>query len=394
MRQFIVVMGADADARFMEDDFLSIDRFPTDVGYATVTYRTRHADEGFEALVPREMWIEVRGEADLELPEAINVFGGAGAEFIAVIAFASNAWVGDAYPKIAYDASPDSSERAHFSAFAREERGTIPRPSRRIPVDATGALVNAVARHEQAGRIGRAISQYALALGHWKPGHESLALAHLFMGMEALTPIAVSRVLSATGLDREGLAAQYELDDAGKLNAHVRRSVLFQGDDEAATNAQKARNGFQHGFMDFRDVRSLAASVRDRTAQYLRSAVLELVEVGDSVRHVLESPPHDLPMRSFLARYMWGTLVGTAQDPAEPEKQYPHVNWSSRLSAIRLEADGRYTVVPEETMQASFNKALTYRPERLEMWGPDDPTVGSGTDGDIRVIRASDEQLG
>ncbi len=44
---------------------------PTEVGAIDVAFRTRFADEGYESPVPREMWIDVRGSGDAELPAII-----------------------------------------------------------------------------------------------------------------------------------------------------------------------------------------------------------------------------------------------------------------------------------------------------------------------------------
>jgi hypothetical protein len=163
-----------------------------------------------------------------------------------------NAWVGDAEPKIAFDATPHATERRHLSNFVREERGTLPRPGRNVDVAATVALLQAVKDHAATNRLRRAIAQYAMALGHWKDGHETMALAHLYIGMEALTPAALRRERHRTGLDDDGLASRYRIDErrkssrAARLQAVIRREVLFQGDAEAASKARQASDGFEH----------------------------------------------------------------------------------------------------------------------------------------------------
>ena len=42
-----------------------------------------------------------------------------------------------------------------------------------------------MAKHPEIRRLTRAVGQYALALDNWRLGKETLALAHLWMGMEA-----------------------------------------------------------------------------------------------------------------------------------------------------------------------------------------------------------------
>jgi hypothetical protein len=379
MASFVVVLGADSDARFPEGaEAFSVDRFPTSVGLARLTYLTRHGKEGYESPVPREMWIEVRGEAEgAELLDVIGAYANAAAQFLPLLSFSANAWVGDAEPKIAFDATPTATERRHFSNFVSEEVGVLPRPGRNVDVAATAALALAVIDHPETDRLRRAIAQYAMALGHWKMGHETMALAHLYIGMEALTPAALRRERDRTSLDNDALAVHYGIEERRqgsritKLHAAVRRQGLFQGDDEATTKAREASDGFEHGFLDFAKVRTLAAEVRDRAARYLRAAVLDISEVDAAVRATLEAPPYDKPLRSFISRYMWGTLLGEAEDMAAPDQAYPGLKWSSRLKEFRREEDGTYTVTPEETMTMSFNEALSYRRDRFEIWGPE-----------------------
>jgi hypothetical protein len=375
---FIVVLGADSDARFPEGgDTLRVTNFPTRVGRVDMSYLTRHSEEGYESAVPREMWIDVRGEAEAELPEVVQAYANAGAQLLPLIAVSANAWVGDAEPKIGFDATPRATERRHFTNFVPEEFGTLPRPGRNVDVAATVGLLKAVGGHPEEERLMRAMAQYALALGHWKMGHETLALAHLYMGIEALTPIALRREKNRSGLDDDALAERYGIDErrrgarATKLHALIRRQILFQGDDEAASKARQASDGFEHAFLDFAEVRGLAQAVRDRTARYLRGAIFDFCDLEEATRATLEAPPFDTPLRSFVTRYMWGTLLGEAEDMAAPDQAYPVLKWRSRLKEFRREPDGMYSVTPEETMTMSFNEALQYRRDRFEIWGPE-----------------------
>jgi hypothetical protein len=384
MANFIVVLGADSDARFPEDRSMRINAFPTALGPVDITYLTRHSEEGHESPVPREMWIDVRGEAEAEFVDVIGAYANAGAQFIPMIAMCTNAWVGDVEPKIAFDATADATERRHFANFVREESGTMPRPGRNVDTEATVAFISTVSAHPETERLRRAIQQYALALSHWKMGHETMALAHLYIGMEALTAVAVRRERERLSLDDEGLAQAYGIDErrrgarAAKLHSVVRRQVLFRGDDEAASKARQASDGFEHGFLDFLKIRGLAQEVRDRTAQYLRAAIFDLADTDVEISDTLAAPPFDIPLRSFLSRYMWGTLLGETTDMAAPDQAYPLITWRSRLKAFRRERDGLYSVTPEETMTMKFSDALQYRRDRYEIWGPEGVRAESG----------------
>jgi hypothetical protein len=172
-----------------------------------------------------------------------------------------------------------------------------------------------------------------------------MALAHLYIGMEALTPVALRRERERTGLDDDALALKYGIDErrraarSTKLQAVIRRHVLFQGDDEAASKARQASDGFEHSFLDFTKVRTLAAEVRDRTARYLRTAIFDLCELDPETRSRLEGDPYDKPLRSFVARYMWGTLLGEAEDMAAPDQACSQVEVATEGVPARTRRD-------------------------------------------------------
>jgi hypothetical protein len=103
-------------------------------------------------------------------------------------------------------------------------------------------------------------------------------------------------------------------------------------------------------------------------------------------RATLENPPRDVPLRSFLTRYLWGEFVGEAEDLAMPELEYPHFEWTSRLKAFKR--DGReVTITPEETPTARFSADVQFTPMRIEVWGPQGfhPVQG---DHEAKVLRA------
>lgn len=370
MAEYVVVMGADADAWFLpEDGPMQVLAVRSPVGPFDITLQTRFVDEGHTASVPREMWVEARGSAETDLKAAINAYANASAGLLPIIAFAANAYVDDLELKIAYDATETSTQRAFFQSFVREEGGTVPRPGRWVDIASTLAFMTDILTHEQSVRLRRATAQYALALAHWRFGHETLAVAHLYIASEALTPVARQRECDRLGIEREDLAESWAVDVRG-LDAEVRRRLLFQGDDDTYAAAKQASDGFEHGFLDFDDVRLLSRHVRDTTARYVRTAVVDLAGVAGETRAKLLDPPRDKPLRSFLTRYLWGEFVGKAPDLALPEEHYPRFLWKSRLKEITRDGK-KMLVTPEETTTARFSSAVTFQPARFEVWGPD-----------------------
>jgi hypothetical protein len=333
------------------------------------------------------MWIDVRGEADCSLNEAINAYGGAGLAFLPAIALATNASVEDAQPKIAYDNTPDHDPREYFQSFVPERIG-IPLSSRPVDVEATFLLIKALNEHPDGERLRRATEAYRLAISHWIRGQESLALMHLFMGMETLTTSALRRECNSAGLDEADLARSWDIDVDGapvksvwrsKLEAEVRRRVLFQGDVSTHAKAKRASDGLEHGFLDFTSARTLAEETRDQTATYLREAIFEVADVDDGIRQRMLVPPYDKPLKSWLAKYLRGDFLGDADDLAAPDQQYPMFRWHSKLKELKRTDTGGYTITPDENMTAVFNDQVKFQPKSFEVWGPEGAKPAAST---------------
>jgi hypothetical protein len=370
MQDYVVVMAADADAWFLpEDGNWQINLVPSPVGPVTVILDTRWADEGYSSRVPREMWVEARGSSEKPFKDVLSAYANASAQFLPVVAFTTNAYVGDLEPKLAFDSTPSASERPYFQSFVREERETMLRPGRWVDAATTAEFATSLFAHPETDRLWRAIGQYALALSHWRFGHEIRAVAHLYIAGEALTPIAIRTECERLGTDRDGLADAWGLESPRHLDAEARKRLIFRGDDATYRNARHASDGFEYSFLEFAQVRELSRDVRDATATYIREAIIDLAGTTESVRARLLKLPRSTPVRSFLTRYLWAELVGESAAMAIEGEEYPGFLWTSRLKEVEL--DGRkLNVTPDETITARFNSALQCRSLRIEMFGP------------------------
>lgn len=203
-REYIVVLRCASAARFAPDDYLHVET-QSESGPVNLIFRTRYSDQGFSALVPYDLWVEARGPAP-SLEVTIETFANAALILAPLIALSANATVGVLDIELAYDNTPGISEREFFQHFL-PDRVETPGLGRRANSQATGALIRLVFSHSDRERLHRAISQYHLALSHWRLGHEALAFAHLYMGMEALTKVAVRDWCQREGLTEEELAA-------------------------------------------------------------------------------------------------------------------------------------------------------------------------------------------
>jgi hypothetical protein len=384
---YVVVLAAESDLRFRDSELpLRVLAVPTAAGAVDITIQTRHADEGYEAGVPRELWLDVRGASDSDdFVSVVTAYANAAAGFLPIISLANNAYIGDLEPKIAFDATLGKSERRFFQNFLPEEHGTLPRPWRVAKVKATRDVLQALddADRDVRDRVLRAAAQYAYAVRNWKWGDETLALAHLYIGTEAVLPLAVRRECDREGCDVDELARRLEIDERRshlrrtKVDAEIRRRILFRGDTDTLRAAKKASDGFEHAFLDFALVRDLAVAARDQTARYLRASVFDFLQVPGDAREALEEAPYDTPLRSFYSRYMWGALVGDSDELAAPRQEYPMLTWRSRLVKWAAAGDS-YDAAPEEIMTPRIADALQFRRDRFEVWGAAGVDVRAG----------------
>jgi hypothetical protein len=366
---FVVVLYADAAARFDPDDYLALPDVPSAEGAANLLFRTDYVDEELASPVPRSMWAEIYGPAS-SVDAALDALGQVGFSFGPMIALAANAHVGNFEPHIAFDATPGHKEREFFQSFVPAARG-LPWAGRRVWVEGTGRLIQAFSASPHRARLDRATGQYAIALSYWRPNVETLALAHLYMGMEALTPVVVRREAQSQRVSEETMAQQLGFDDGFQLGAHIRKTVLFAGEDDLYRTARRASDAFEHGFEDFDVIRRNAAAARDRTAYLLRRAIIEASDLDPSTVGRLLEPPYDSPKEWFgYKRYVRGTLLADQDELAAPDKQYPMLVIRQTIKKFERKPDGRYELELDTNLQALLAEGVRLQPGSIEMWGP------------------------
>jgi hypothetical protein len=384
---YLVVLRAESRAKFPQDQQIVVENFPSRDRRVDVLFQTRYADEGFAAAVPRELMAEVRVTAT-SLLEAVETASNAANVLKSVIAFTANAWVEDLDVHLAYDMTPGHCEREFFESFLPDESG-MPSPGRCINGATTIAFINAIKSHPKGERLRRAMVQYSLALSQLRPGREILALAHLFMGMEALTPVALRRELSTKGVSEEALAKSYGIDvenDAcnrwrNGLAGIIRQKILFQGDQACYQAAKQASDGLEHGFLPFPDIWSRASESNELTARYLRSAIIGLADVPDDARERLLGAPYDRPFEvTPVSRYLRGHLISETDQLAREGQRYPLIRWKSSIKALRRIPSGEYQIEFNDRFESMLGEGVSFRPTSHEVWGPQqDPPVAEVT---------------
>jgi hypothetical protein len=244
--RFTAVLRANSRAKVRRTDPpLILQNFPSPVGSLTIVIRTRHDEKEFGIAVPRELWVEARGDGP-SLEDGLNAAWGATSSVLPVIASVTNAAIGDLQPHLAFETTEAADDRAFFQSTVDAERG-IPLPGRRIPVEATVATLEAIATTgradgRDAARLMRAANQYLMALRYWKRQYELLCVSHLFMAAETLKVVALRKALRETGLDEAELARSWGIRPGEPrtrplLEASARGRLVFHADEDIERKA-------------------------------------------------------------------------------------------------------------------------------------------------------------
>ncbi len=354
---------------------------------------------GIQSPLPRELWIEVTGPAP-SLEVALNIAAATASDYVRQLAFGANAWQGLLSVHLGYDSTEGRRERTFFQNWVLDERG-LPRPARQIDPDLMYRLLAALAQVDsrERHRILRAITQYTDALQHWKLGHELYALAHLYMGVEAITPTAIRKEIS-----RHGFKRRRELETAvlhppklsilrriagwlyvraggwirpPNLDTWARREVIFRGDEETFRTARTASDQLEHGLAQHEDVHQLAAKCVEKCAEYLRSFVLECVPLSPEDRAALNSKPYSKPARtSGLGRQLLATITSERDEIAAPEQAYPFVRWGFDLKDFRVLDTGSLEMQVTQKITPVIGEGAQFRIDQVLLAGPNETTHG------------------
>lgn len=364
---YVVVMRAPAAVFFPEGEQLLINGFPTAAGKVNIRFASRWLAVSDTDRMPGHMWIHVEGvAADLEL--ALSVFANAGISFLPLLSVAFNAAIHEGEVELGFDSSPGCKAREYFQTYLTPE-SKLPYAFRRAKADLAADVCMAVAAHADVGRLLRAANQYRLALESWKQGRETLATAHLWMAIEALTKVQVRTLMLALGKNSQQDLADHLGVDLKLLDAHVRKHFLFEGDDASYAASKKASDGFEHGFMDFGQMREHGVEVRHKLANYVRVAVLRLANVPAATSERLREPPFDKPLGLWpLAKYIRGTLEGELENLAAEGQAYPFVRWNPTLKSWALDADGKVQAQLTNSFTAELGTGTTFNPQSFEAW--------------------------
>jgi len=359
MTSFRVVLLAQSSATIQRDQEIAPLNWPSAYGELAFRLHTYHDDPGIGAVVPIFLVVDVEGPCE-SLDRALRAFADAAHSVVAVLAVATNTAINAPVLERGYQWAPSAPRRPFYQNVAPAVEGNA-RRARLVDRDATLSALSEIARHKDRERILRASRQYRLALSYWEPGNETLALSHLYMGVEAITEVHLRLELERLGLSDEQLADRWELTKnererlGSSLRSHTRKRVVFQGDVQTYDTAREASDGFEHGYARLEEVDASARSARARTATCLREAILGAAGAGtDWVRRLLAAP-FDFPIHggpdTLEAR---ANLYGEGE-LAPPGAFHPgvQVEWSSTGAKqgdgkilVRHESVARWDLAP------------------------------------------------
>lgn len=368
MPNFLVVGRAASALYFPIDDCFLVRAFPSPFGRVDVLFQTRRSTtNGVEQPLPRGLWVEVCGHAP-SLMDALTAFPQIAQNLTAVLTITANAPTEDIVPELGIDITDGVTERAFFQQFLFDER-LLPFTRPVFPVKQAETILSLLANHADSDRLHRAMAQYDAALRYWYLGGEVMALGHLYMGMEAMTPVVIRQLLAKGSItNRDELAAAWGVE-AKRLDSEARRRLLFEGDDVTYTRAKKASDGFEHGFLPFQSIREHAIATKNTTARYLRKSILTYLGLGSQEVDTLSSPPFAEIPTLRVDKYIFGTLTGTAPNPAAPDQMYPILQWKSTPTGLSIGPDGTSTITFTETITPKLAEGIAFTPARFEVWG-------------------------
>lgn len=367
LRPYVVVLRSPSAIRVHPDETLEAN-IGTVENQVLLVVRTRYQTHESGGLVPREIWFHLMGEYEsLEL--AMEELSMRASSVSAALAVAMNAGTDGLQVELGIEVTEQDSPRAFFENALLDETG-LPRSSRLLKIEPSLAFMRAISEHPRVDRLMRAASQYELALRNWLPGQQVLALAHLYMAIEALTVVAREREVERAG-SRQALLDEWGIADLKDFDPAVRKRILFQGDSDAYTEAKSASDAFEHGFGSMLDVRRQATDHRIATAGYVREAILKLSGLDDASRVLLMAADLKFPKPSTrLAKYIRATLHGPGAELFTGPNGYPMFQLESSLDSLVNNPDGSFTYSPRESLTPKISPKMRFEDIRFEVWGP------------------------
>jgi hypothetical protein len=264
---------------------------------------------------------EAAGEFD-GAEQAVAVLGNLATPYFQVMATVTNAAVEEPEDLIAYAPPLDGQDSGEFVIQRHSQTRAPAARLRKVAAVDVMSVLSLLNQHPHEERLMRTMAHYRMALNHLDPMNRVLVAESLWMAVENATHAVYSRLYAEHDIDPKAGDAKHLLAlalgfepkkvevlaplvqqaiDEGQLNTkdlkrdsshltaldvHIRKEVIFAGDDECYKQLKDMSDGFEHGFMGFGKVQELS-KVADRAFNHLRRVILHEIGLQD------ESPLFD-----------------------------------------------------------------------------------------------------
>ncbi len=184
--------------------------------------------------------------------------------------------------------------------------------------------------------------------------------------------VIIKNEIARLGLDSSDNLAEHFGISKNKLDGTIRLKYLFQGDQECHKKAKNASDAFEHGFQGFNEILPLAMETRNKTATYLRTAIIKLLNLPLQVEYDLLSQPYENPIGTEgYIRYLRGQLLSNNDELAEDGHPYPIIDWMFSVKSFRLTEDNEFQISFSQNFTPRLGEGVLFKPIRFEIYGPE-----------------------
>lgn len=150
-----------------------------------------------------------------------------------------------------------------------------------------------------------------------------------------------------------------------------RLELIFRGDKATYKKAKKASDHFEHGLSEHHEVQKMAIECVEKTAAYVRQAILDLVLADDQDRDLLTQTSYVSPANaSGFSRQILGAIKVSQDSIAAPEQVHPYVRWEMRLQEFRRAPGGGHVMRVKQQITPVMAAGSVFELHRIHFAGP------------------------
>lgn len=295
-RIYCAVFRAESALLIDAKQMLTIGNIPVGSDVVTLNVKTFQKDFGEGQTAPHKMQLEVSGPAN-SLDEAKSLFQPVATTFGALLAFLGNGFVDTPAPFVIYEVTKGQDERDFLQMHIPDSSMQLEQ-ARPIDISVISTALGQIGTSNEFKRLLRAIAQYHQVLINWMIGGEISSAEHLWIATETLTPILIKRLNQEYGFPdgtNDKLADKLGIEKR-ELDPHIRREFIFDGNKDAYNAIRKASEGFEHGFMEFGDIRSKAYKAADEAAKLIRKSIFGETVIDPKIIEALQGKLYSRPL--------------------------------------------------------------------------------------------------